>query len=72
MQHMKNTPMVLEQKLDQQTVQKVEDEIPCVFIASHRSDKIMVFFHGNGEDITTSYEFGYFISNELEITILIV
>lgn len=32
----------------------------------------MVFFHGNGEDISSSYEFASFINEELQVSVLLI
>lgn len=33
---------------------KCEDYIPCLFLSGTR-DKLIVFFHANGEDISSAY-----------------
>ena len=41
-------------------------------LPSYRKEKILLFFHGNGEDLASSYDFGHFINNELGVAVLIV
>jgi hypothetical protein len=33
-----------------------EDYIPCLFLSGTK-EKLIVFFHANGEDISSAYEF---------------
>jgi hypothetical protein len=53
-------------------IEKVCDEIPCLFLSGTNKDKIIVFFHGNGEDLSTSYYFANYIRNMLDISILVM
>lgn len=47
--------------------------IPCLYLDSHvNSPILMIFFHGNGEDISLAYDFLNHIRNNLAINILAV
>lgn len=45
---------IMQNQYTQSNAKKVKDEIPCVFIPGYCQNKIIVFFHGNGEDLCSS------------------
>ena len=58
--------------VNQDSLPKVNEEeyIPCLFIPGRKNNKLIVFFHANGEDISSAYEFISTIGNEVNISIL--
>lgn len=70
--YMSQTQLVLSEKHHPHSLHKVTDAIPCLFLPGLKKDKIVIFFHGNGEDISSAFEFGYFICNELQTSVLIM
>lgn len=69
---MATSQLLLAEKNHSHKLEKVVDWIPCLFIPGINKDKIVIFFHGNGEDINSAYEFAFFISNQLKTSILIM
>ena len=43
--------------------------IPCLFLSGSK-DKLIIFFHANGEDISSAYEFLKMINLETRYAIL--
>lgn len=50
------------------------DYVPCLFLPCIRSqsNKLIIFFHGNGEDLGTTYQLCDIIRTELQINLLAV
>jgi hypothetical protein len=47
---------------------KVNGYIPCLFIPG--SEKIVIYFHGNAEDLTTTTDFVGYINQKLGFSVL--
>ena len=50
------------------------DYVPCLFLPalSGSSKKLVLFFHGNGEDLGTNYSFVDRLRTELQVNVLAV
>lgn len=72
LKYISEAQMIQAQKQDPQKLIKVTDAIPCMFLPGLKPDKIVVFFHGNGEDISSAHDFGNYIGKELGLSILIM
>jgi hypothetical protein len=45
-------------KINKRNLKKGDEHIPCLFFYCHKgSDKLMIYFHGNAEDLSISFEF---------------
>ena len=53
---------------------KIIDYVPCLFMPSqrNRTNKLILFFHGNGEDLGTSYAMLDRIRLDVQINVLAV
>ena len=51
---------------------KKDSSIPCLMLTSKRpSSKILIYFHGNAEDIGMTYEINDLIRNTLDINVIV-
>lgn len=52
---------------------KIEDFIPCIFLRNpNKTKKILVYFHGNSEDLGGAYQFLQFMQYRIETHIIAV
>lgn len=52
---------------------KIEDVIPCIFMRNYtKTDKILVYFHGNSEDLGGAYQFLQYFQFRMEVHIIAV
>ena len=51
-----------------------QDYVPCLFLPSlsGSSNKLVIFFHGNGEDLGTNYSFTDRLRTEIQASVLAV
>ena len=47
-------------------------DIPCLYLPYTNSNKIIIYFHANAEDLGTSYAFLTHLRKQLKINILAV
>lgn len=47
--------------------------IPCLFLPFYEgSNKLLIYFHGNAEDLGYSYEFSSTLRTKLKVNVLVV
>lgn len=65
--------MIVENFKGNSELTKIKDFIPCLFLRNPtRTNKIMVYFHGNSEDLGGAYQFLKFIQYRIEAHIIAV
>lgn len=51
----------------------LKTKVPCMYLPYYEgSNKLIIFFHGNAEDLGYSYDFASCIMKELQVNVLVV
>jgi hypothetical protein len=54
-------------------MEKIGDFIPCIFRRnSGKADKILIYFHGNNEDLAQAFRFVQYFQYRMEVHIIVV
>jgi hypothetical protein len=64
---------VIENFMGNSNMDKIDDFIPCGFRRNTgKADKILIYFHGNNEDLAQAFRFVQYIQYRMEVHLLIV